>query len=275
MKLTDSPWKGLLLGTVVTAILQSSSAVSIIVIGLVAGRMLTFSQSIGIILGANIGTTVTAEIIALDIDAMILPMAAIGAIMFLINRDKIRNSGMAILGLSAVFGAMWAFQELAAPLKELAIIDDIFYVLDGNLFYAVIAGAILTAVIQSSSATTGITMGFIAAGVLQLDTAVAIVLGANIGTCVDAWLASIGGGREAKLTAWSHIWLNVIGVVLFFPFIGLLAELGTHLANSPAVQVAHISVVFNVLSSLIALPFVHKFSKFIKMVHDRKPVDDT
>lgn len=151
----------------------------------------------------------------------------------------------------------------------MTFIDQLFIKLDNNLFYAVIAGALLTAIIQSSTATVGITMGFIASGVLNLDTAIAIVLGANIGTCFDAWLASIGSGKEAKLTVWSHIWLNVLGVVLFFPFIGVLAEIGTLLASRPDVQVAHISVLFNVLSSLIALPFVNKFSKFIIKVHGR------
>lgn len=109
-RLTDSPWKGLLLGTVVTGILQSSSAVSIIVIGLVAGKMLTFSRSIGIILGANIGTTITTEVIALNIDALIFPMVGIGAVLFVINKKNIRNIGLAILGLAAVFGACGDFK---------------------------------------------------------------------------------------------------------------------------------------------------------------------
>ncbi|MRG87894.1 Na/Pi symporter [Salinibacillus xinjiangensis] len=269
-KLSDKPWKGLLLGTVVTAILQSSSAVTIMVVGLVAGRMLTFSQSIGIILGANIGTTVTTEIITLDIDALILPMAIIGAILYVFKRKNVRNTGMTLLGLSAVFGAMFGLKELAAPLAEMEYMNQLFLRLDNNLFLAVLAGTIICAILQSSTTTTAITMGFIAAGALQLDTAVAIVLGANIGTCVDAWLASIGGGREARLTAWSHIWINILGVIAFFPLIGVLADIGTLLADRPEVQVAHISVIFNVASSLIALPFVEKFSKLILKIHDRK-----
>ncbi|MBP1949313.1 Na/Pi symporter [Virgibacillus litoralis] len=269
--LTDAPWKGLILGTIVTAILQSSSAVSIIVIGLVAGQMLKFSQAIGIILGANIGTTITTEIIALDIESMIIPMAVIGAVLMLIKRNNIlRNSGIALIGLSAVFGAMWGFKTLAAPLTEMAFIDQLFLTLDNNLFLAVIAGAIICAIIQSSTATTGITMGFIATGSLNLDTAVAIVLGANIGTCFDAWLASIGAGREAKLTAWSHIWINVLGVIAFFPFIGIIANIGTMLAEHPAVQIAHISVIFNVACSLMILPFTNKLANLISKIHDRK-----
>lgn len=265
--LTNKPWKGLLLGIFVTAILQSSSAVSIITIGLVAAKVISFSQSIGVILGANIGTTVTAELITLNIDSLIIPLAIFGIHLLLFK--KLRNSGLALIGIAAIFGAMWGFERLATPLRELAYIDKIFLMLDGNLFYAILAGAILTALIQSSTATTGIMMGFLAAGTLNLDTGVAIVLGANIGTCFDSWLASLGSGREGKLTAYSHIWLNVIGVALFYPFIGILASIGSNLSRYPDVQLAHISVIFNVVSSLMVLPFTKQFANFIEKVHGR------
>ncbi|RUL51761.1 Na/Pi symporter [Lysinibacillus antri] len=268
--LTNKPWKGLLLGIVVTSILQSSSAVSIITIGLVAAKVLTFSQSIGVILGANIGTTVTAELITLNIDSFILPIAIIGAILFLFKNKTMRNSGLALIGIAAIFGAMWGFEKLATPLRGLAYIDKILLMLDGNLFYAVVAGALIAAFIQSSTATTGIMMGFLAAGSMNLDTSVAIVLGANIGTCLDAWLASLGSGRQGKLTAYAHIWLNVLGVGIFYPFIGLLATIGTHLSKYPDVQLAHISVIFNVASSLMILPFTKQFANFIERVHGRK-----
>lgn len=269
--LTDKPWKGLLLGVVVTGILQSSSAVSIIVIGLVAGRMLQFSQSIGIILGANIGTTVTTEIITLNIDLLIIPMAIIGGMLMLSKRNNIRNIGMALFGVAAVFGAMFGFEKLAAPLAEMEFMERVFYFINNNLFYAVIAGIIVCAIIQSSTTTTALAMSFIAVGVIDLNTAIAIVLGSNIGTCLDAWVASIGSGREAKLTVWSHIWLNVLGVIVFFPFIGVLAKIGMMLAERPEVQVAHVSVIFNVVCSLLMLPFTNKFANFIIKIHGRKP----
>ncbi|SOB98546.1 phosphate:Na+ symporter [Ureibacillus xyleni] len=268
--LTNKPWKGLLLGIFVTSILQSSSAVSIITVGLVAAKVLSFSQSIGVILGANIGTTVTAELITLNIDSLIIPLAIMGAILLLFKKNGLRNSGLALIGISAIFGAMWGFERLATPLRGLAYIDKLFLTLDGNLFYAVVAGALLTALIQSSTATTGIMMGFLAAGTMNLDTGVAIVLGANIGTCLDAWLASLGSGREGKLTAYSHIWLNVLGVVIFYPFIGMLATIGTKLSQHPDVQLAHISVIFNVVSSLMILPFTKQFASFIEKIHGRQ-----
>lgn len=268
--LTDTPWKGVLLGTIITGILQSSSAVMIITIGLVAARMLTFNQSIGIILGTNIGTTITTEIITFDIESFILPMAVVGAIFYFIKKRNLPNIGMALLGLAAVFGAMWGFETLASPLRDLEFVHQLFLTLDGNRLYAVLAGIVFTAVIQSSTATTGIMMGFLSAGTMNLDTGIAIILGANIGTCVDALLASIGSGREGKLTAYAHSWLNIFGVVLFYPMIGLLADLGELLSTQPDVQLAHISVIFNVIVSLIFLPFANPFGKLILKIHDRK-----
>ncbi|WP_102348108.1 Na/Pi symporter [Bacillus sp. Marseille-P3661] len=268
--LTDAPWKGIIVGTVITSILQSSSAVMIITIGLVAAKMLTFTQSIGIILGTNIGTTVTTELITFNIESYIIPIAIVGGILFIIKRKNIRNSGLVLLGLSAVFGAMWGFETLAAPLRDMEYINNLLLTLDSNRFYAVLAGIVLTAIIQSSTATTGIIMGFLSAGTMDLETGIAIILGANIGTCVDALIAAIGSGREAKLTAYAHTWLNVIGVFAFYPFIELLASLGTILSPHPDVQLAHISVTFNIITSLIVLPFAKPFGKLILKIHDRK-----
>jgi len=270
VNLTDTTWKGFLLGIVITALLHSSSAVMIITIGLVAARILTFTQSIGIILGTNIGTTITAEIITFNIESTIIPMAIIGAILFFIKKSNYHNTGSILLGMSAVFGAMWGFETLAKPMKDMAYVKDLLLTLDNNLFYAVLAGAILTAIIQSSTATTGIIMGFLSAGTMNLDTGIAILLGANIGTCVDALVASIGSGREGKLTAFAHTWLNILGVAAFYPFIGLLANLGEFLSSQPDVQLAHISVIFNIIVSLIVLPFAGPFGKLILKIHDRK-----
>ncbi len=268
--LADTPWKGFLLGIVITALLHSSSAVMIITIGLVAARILTFTQSIGIILGTNVGTTITAEIITFNIESSIIPLAIIGAILFFIKRANFRNTGLILLGISAVFGAMWGFEALAMPLKDMAYIQELLLALDNNLFYAVLAGAVLTAIIQSSTATTGIIMGFLSAGTMTLDTGIAIILGANIGTCVDALLASIGSGKEGKLTALAHTWLNIIGVFAFFPLIGLLAKVGESLSAQPDVQLAHVSVIFNIIVSLIVLPFAAPFGKIILKLHDRR-----
>lgn len=267
--LTNSPWKGLIIGTFITAILQSSSAVMIITIGMVSAKMLTFPQSIGIILGTNIGTTFTTELITFNIESYIIPLAVAGSILVFIKWKNLQSAGFALLGISAVFAAMRGFEYLAGSLKNNDMVNSLLLALDGSHLYAVAAGIVITAIIQSSTATTGIIMGFLTAGAMELDTAIAIMLGSNIGTCVDAYLASIGSGREAKLSAYAHIWLNVIGVAAFYPFINTLALLGQNAAGHADVQLAHISVLFNVVSSLLVLPFANQFGRFIIKLHDR------
>ncbi|MGN7177385.1 Na/Pi cotransporter [Paenibacillus sp. FSL R5-0490] len=266
---TNSPWKGTVMGTIVTAVLQSSSAVMIITIGMVSARMLTFPQTIGIILGTNIGTTFTTELITFNIESYIVPLAAAGSILAVMKNKSLRSSGLAVLGLSAVFAAMRGFEYLAGSVKDNDMVNHWLLTLDGNYLFAVAAGIVLTAIIQSSTATTGIIMGFLTAGAMDLDTGIAIMLGSNIGTCVDAYLASIGSGKEAKLTAFAHIWLNCLGVAAFYPFIHVLAVLGESAASSPDVQLAHISVLFNVLSSLLVLPFANQFGRFVIRLHGR------
>lgn len=267
-KVTDAPWKGVIAGIIVTCILQSSSAVMIIAIGLIAARMLTFPQSIGIILGTNIGTTFTAELITFDIEAFLIPLMVLAILFLFTGKKKPQSIGLVLLGISFLFTAMGGFEYLAGPLKEIGIIDQFLLSLKDSYLLSVLAGAVITGIIQSSTATTGIIMGFLSHGAIEIDTGVAILLGSNIGTCVDALLAAIGSGREARLTAYAHIWLNVIGVAAFFPFIGVLSEWGTQLATSADVQLAHISVLFNVICSILVLPFAEGFGKLIIRIHD-------
>ena len=269
VKLTNAPWKGVIIGTLITAVLQSSSAVMIITIGLISARMLSFPQSIGIILGTNIGTTFTTELITFNIESYIIPLAVIGAILALTKKKNLRSTGFILLGISCVFAAMRGFEYFAGTLKNIEIVNRLLLTLDENLLYGVAAGILITAIIQSSTATTGIIMGFLTAGSMDLDTGIAIMLGSNIGTCVDAYLASIGSGKEAKLSAYAHIWLNIIGVIVFYPFIGILTSIGLQLAAEVDVQLAHISVIFNVVTSLLVLPFATPFGKFIMKIHDR------
>lgn len=268
---TGAPWKGLLVGTIVTAVLNSSSAVMVITIGLISAGVLKFPQAIGIILGANIGTTVDAEIITLDIDSLIIPMAVLGLILALIKGKAVRNSGFILLGLGAVFGAMWGFEHLAAPLKEMEFVNNMLITIGNNHFYAILAGIVIAGTIQSSSATVGMAMAFLTTGVMELDTAVAVMLGANIGTCVDVLFAGwVSRVKEARLTAYAHTWVNIVGVLVFYPFIGWLTMLGQQLSSSPDVQLAHVSVIFNVIVSLLVLPFANQYSNMILKVHDRK-----
>ncbi|MEH7124088.1 Na/Pi symporter [Bacillus sp. JJ1773] len=268
-KLTATPWKGLLAGIGITCILQSSSAVMIIMIGLISARLLSFPQSIGIILGTNIGTTLTTELITFDIESFLIPFALLGAVLLLIGNRNVRSIGLILLGISAVFAAMGGFEYLAGPLRSIEFVNQLLIELKGSYLLSILAGTIITAIIQSSTATTGIIMGFLSGGAFGLDTGIAMMLGSNIGTCVDAFLASLLGGKEARLCAYAHIWLNVIGVVIFYPFISFLTSLGLQLASAPDVQLAHIGVIFNVITSLMVLPFATQFGKIIIRIHGR------
>src|SRR4051794_4464125 len=270
-KLTSTPLKGMVTGTFVTALLQSSSAVMVITIGLISAKIMTFPQSIGIILGTNIGTTFKTELITFNLDAILVPFAIIGALLILFKNKKARSIGMLLLGITSVFTAMKGFELLAQPLTTMPFINKFILSINDNIILSLFTGTVITSIIQSSTAMTGIAMGFLSAGLLQLDAGIAIVLGANIGTCITAIFASIGGGKESRLAAFAHVWLNVFGVLLFIPLIPFLTENAELLASRADIQLAHISVIFNVATSLIVLPFATQFGKMILYLHDRAP----
>lgn len=269
IKLTSTPLKGMVTGTFITALLQSSTAVMVITIGLISARIMTFPQSIGIILGTNIGTTFKTELITFNLDSIIVPLAIGGAMLIIFKNKKARSIGMLLFGIASVFTAMKGFELLAHPLTSLPFINKFILSINDNIFFSILTGAILTAIIQSSTAMTGIAMGFLTAGLLQLDAGIAIMLGANIGTCITAIIASIGGGKESRLAAYAHVWLNVFGVLLFIPLIPILTEHATLLASQKDVQLAHISVIFNVATSLLVLPFATKFGEMILYFHGK------
>ena len=178
---------------------------------------------------------------------------------------------MLLFGIASVFTAMKGFELLAKPLTSMDIINNYILTINDHLLLSLLTGTIMTAIIQSSTAMTGIAMGFLTAGLLHLDAGIAIVLGANIGTCITALIASIGGGKESRLAAFAHVWLNVFGVLLFIPLIPSLTDNALLLAETKSVQLAHISVIFNVATSLMVLPFATSFGKMILFLHDRKP----
>ncbi|MGG1400496.1 Na/Pi symporter [Bacillus salipaludis] len=270
IKLTRTPLKGMVTGTFITALLQSSSAVMVITIGLISARIMTFPQSIGIILGTNIGTTFKTELITFDIDAILAPVAILGAFLIILKNRKARSIGMLLFGIASVFTAMKGFELLAHPLTSLSYINKFILSINDHIFLSLLTGTFITAIIQSSTAMTGIAMGFLTAGLLKLDAGIAIMLGANIGTCITAIIASIGGGKESRLAAYAHVWLNVFGVALFIPLIPYLSQHADLLASHKDVQLAHISVIFNVATSIIVLPFATKFGEMILYLHGKK-----
>jgi phosphate:Na+ symporter len=270
LRLTSSPLMGVIAGTLLTGLLQSSSAVMVITIGLVATGLLTFPRTLGIILGANIGTTFTTEIITFDISNGVVPMLVIGVIFILTRKQLFFNIGCMMFGLGSIFVAMNGFEQLAASIEELSLVTNVFNLANEHLYVGIGIGTIVTAIIQSSTATTGIIMSFLTENSLTINAGIAIMFGSNIGTCITAYLASIGTRKEAKLVAYAHIWLNVIGVLIFYPLINLLSSVAQFLSTHPDVQLAHASLLFNVICTILALPFIHAFSAFITKIHGAK-----
>jgi len=267
--MTNTPIKGFFTGMIFTAILQSSSAMMVMTVGLVSVGGLTFVQSIGIILGSNIGTTVTAVFMTFSMDRLIIPGLIIGFVLLLVPIHTIRHSGFAIYGLFAIFFAIQGFTSLSETLTQYSYFAILMQSVEHSVLFAILIGAVITAIIHSGTATIAIAMGFIVGDQLSITAGIALMLGANIGSCVTGYIASIGAGKEAKLTAYAHIWLNIIGVALFYPFIDYLQLAATSFTDEKHVQLAHASVIFNVICSLLVLPFVRLFSNFILFIHDR------
>jgi phosphate:Na+ symporter len=263
LRFTRTPTRGMLTGLLVTSLLQSSSAVTVLSIGLVDAGILTFPQTIGIILGTNVGTTVTTEILALKIEDFAVPMLLAGGFMHLLPWKGFKGTGLAVAGFGCIFLGMEAMQWLSVPLKERGWIPWILEQGGDPVWTGIAAGTLLTAVIQSSSAAVAMTMGFYSSGLLSLPVAVAIVLGSNVGTCVTGLIAAIGTGRSAKQVAVAHLILNVVGVLLFAPVVHWIADAARLLDSDPAAQVAHVQTLFNILCSLVALPFARPFAQLV------------
>jgi len=271
---TRTPLRGMAVGTLVTALLQSSSAITVITIGLVNARLLDFSRTLGIILGTNIGTCLTTELIGLNISRYGLPMLLTCFPIWLacstlpeswLARSSriegivsgLRYMALTLCGLATVLLAIVVMQSTIPTLESYGMFDWIANQARIGPLWGVMAGAIVTAIIHSSAATIAMTMSLASVHVIDVELGIAIVLGANIGTCATALIASIGGSRSGQFVAWSHILLNVGGAVLFFPLIGALAHASGWLSASESSQLAHAQTIFNIVCSLLALPICY------------------
>jgi len=287
-KLTENPFKGLLTGTAVTAVLQSSSVTSVLLIGFVSAGLISVQQSIGITIGAGIGTTVTAQIIAFKITEYALLLVTIGFLMkFASQQEKFKQYGVMVLGIGLIFFGMVLMGNATQPLRAYQPFIDFMLHLENPLI-AVIAGAIVTGIIQSSAATIALVMILASQGLLGLEIGIALTLGANIGTCVTALLASIGRTRIALQTALVHIIFNVIGVIIWFGFIDQLAELvrwmspvitdlnGAEMAVAEAPrQIANAHTAFNVVNAMIFIWFTGPIARLVQYLAPEKPEDVT
>ena len=288
-RISNNRFSGVGIGAGVTAIIQSSSATSVMVIGLVNAGVMTLMQATPIIMGANIGTTITGVLVALKNDYfnMLMYLSAFaGVMMGFFKREKIKLAGLLCSGLGLIFvglNVMSSEQAFGNPLVE-TMFQNIFSVIDFPLLL-ILVGVIFTALIQSSSAATGVVITMVGAEVLPLDLALFIVLGANIGTCVTAMLASIGANANAKRVALIHFTFNVIGSVLFTviiwlfrePVVALLVSLfpgSDPMSLQMRVSVFH--VIFNVTTTCLLLPFASQLVAYSnRMIREKKTAEET
>lgn len=257
-KLTQNKYLGALVGIIVTAIIQSSSATTVMVVGFVNAGLMNLTQAVGVIMGANIGTTVTGIMIAINLTKLAPFAIFIGVIMLsFAKRAKVRHVGQIITGFGILFFGMETMSSSMAPLAQSPTFKDLIISLE-NPFIGLLIGLAFTAVIQSSSASIGVLQALGMAGVITLPSAIFVIYGQNIGTCATTILSSIGTNKTAKRTAVIHLLFNVIGTVLFviitllFPFTSFIEGLAP---NNIMAQISIIHVIFNVVTTLILLPF--------------------
>jgi len=278
---TKTRYRGLAAGTVVTSLIQSSSATTVMLVGFVNAGLMTFTQSLGVILGANIGTTITAQIVAFNVILYLsFPCIGIGLLLFMIgNRKVVKYSGEILLGFGLLFLGMEIMKGAMAPLKNSGTFESWITTLGSNWFLGLLLGIIITSIVQSSSATTSLLVAMGSTGVLSiggadpLRIAIPIILGCNIGTCITAWIASIGTSLPAKRVAWAHYIFKISAVILVLPFLAwyptLVRWVSEGLGASPdniGRQVAWAHTIFNVILTLIWLPFVPQFAGLVKRI---------
>ena len=268
--LTDRPIKGILVGTAVTAIVQSSSVTSVMVIGFVNAGLMSLRQAIGVNMGANIGTTITAQLIAFHLDKYALPIIGIGfGVMFFGRQKKIKMWGQVLLGFGLLFFGLSVIKDMLSPLKEMQAVTDFFCSFSANPMLGILAGLVLTLILQSSSAVVGFIQALALIGLINFPIAIGAMLGSNIGTTITAQIASIGTGIQSRRTAMAHTIEKTAGVLIILPFFynGMFLRFidfitpGTIIGDNIMRHIANAHTIFNVFSTLLFLPFIGLFVK--------------
>ena len=260
-KYTSNPFFGILVGIGMTALIQSSSGVTVITVGLVSAGLLTLRQAIGIVMGANIGTTVTSFIIGFKLGDYALPMLFIGAVcLFFTKNRSINNVGRILFGVGGIFFALNLMSGAMEPLKDLQVFKDYMVELSKNPILGVLVGTGLTLLIQASSATIGILQNLYASNLIDLQGALPVLFGDNIGTTITAIIASLGANIAAKRVAAAHVAFNVIGTVIciifLVPFTGLIQWFESFLNLAPEMTIAFAHGTFNITNTIIQFPFI-------------------
>ena len=262
--LTSSTIMGVLVGTVVTGIIQSSGATTVMVVGFVSAGIMSLYQAIGVIMGANIGTTVTAQLVSFDVSILSSIALGIGIVLYMIgskSKPMLKNISEILIGFAILFIGMRFMKEAVAPLSEYPIVKSILAKISTEPFIALIAGFLMTTILQSSSASMGILIALSSQGLMPLSGALPILYGDNIGSCTTSLLSSVGANKNAKRAATMHLCFNIIGTILFMiilnkPITWIVQYLNP---NDSARQIANSHTLFNIVNVILLLPF----SKFI------------
>ncbi|MDD7392740.1 MAG: Na/Pi cotransporter family protein [Fusobacterium gastrosuis] len=272
--LTNNRVLGIIVGILITALVQSSSVSTVMAVGFVNASLLTLKQALGIILGANIGTTITGWLLVLNIGKYGLPIVGVGAILYMFNKtEKVRTKISVIMGFGFIFLGLQLMSSSLSPIREMPFFIELFqkFKVDSyiGLIKVTLVGALLTAIVQSSAATLGITITLALQGLIDYETAVALVLGENIGTTITAFLASIGAKANAKRAAYAHTLINIIGVIwvtsifkYYLQFLDIFIDSKNHIGA--AIAAAH--TIFNISNVIILTPFVGYLDKVLQKI---------
>jgi len=286
--LSNNRIMGLITGAIVTAVIQSSSVTTVMLVGFVSAGLMSLSQTIGVILGADIGTTITAQIVAFKVTKYALLLLAIGfGMLFISKREKIQQYGYMVMGLGMIFFGMGVMKDAMEPLRTYQPFIDLMANMS-NPILGILVAAVFTALVQSSSASMGVVIVLAMQGLITLEAGISLALGANIGTCVTAGLASLGKPREAVRVAVCHVLFKVIGVLIILPFIVPFAKFVVFISPSPAEgltgmqaaaavlprQVANAHTLFNIGIGVLFLPFVTYFARFVFRLVPDKPLPE-
>ena len=267
-KYTSNPFLGVLVGIVVTALIQSSTGVTVITVGLVSASLLTLRQAIGIIMGANIGTTVTSFIIGFKLGEYALPLIFLGTMFLFFTKNRTANNiGRILFGVGGIFYALNLISAGMSPLKDLPQFKEYMVTLGQNPVLGVFAGAVITVLIQASSATIGILQGLYAGGFLDLKGSLPVLFGDNIGTTLTVIIAAAGANVSAKRVAATHVTFNVLGTILCLiflgPFTAMIEYFQALLHLSPEMTIAFSHGAFNVSNTIVQFPFIGALAYFV------------
>jgi phosphate:Na+ symporter len=262
--LTRNRLVAVLVGAMITVLLQSSSATSVMLIGFVSSGLMSLPQTIGVILGADIGTTVTVQILSMNIYDYAIVVIGVGVAMMFHGRAEVKNVGQGILGFAFIFMAIGLISSTVSPLKENELFRTLLLSLQESPFLILLLSTIFTSLVHSSAATIGIALAFSLQGLITLSGAIPIIFGANIGTCTTALISSIGATVEARQVAAAHILFKILGVAIFYPFMDQLADVVARSASDLPRQIANAHTFFNIGITVIFLPLAGPMARLIQ-----------